>query len=185
MTKEKIKLSIEVELIREDEWFIIHSTNEFEEILGQHAYSQDKSLEEAEKSFWNMIKFTNKFHEQRSKELDKYKFFQKGNWSHIGGTWFTVLGINIYFRYGSNMKYGWYIPFTKLNISVNNAWRKKKENMKYIIILFSLLLLGCEDRREIVIEGCQYIESTTYTGQSYNKSLTHKGNCNNPIHKKQ
>lgn len=28
------------------------------------------------------------------------------------------------FRYGEEMKYGWYVPFTKLNIMFVNYWRK-------------------------------------------------------------
>jgi hypothetical protein len=33
----------------------------------------------------------------------------------------------------------------------------------------------------VVIEGCQYLENSYRIGNNYN--LTHKGNCNNPIHR--
>ena len=33
-----------------------------------------------------------------------------------------------------------------------------------------------------VIDGCEYIETTTATGNGPIVTLTHKGNCNNPIH---
>jgi hypothetical protein len=38
------------------------------------------------------------------------------------------------------------------------------------------------DLNEYVIDSCQYIgETAVYSRSNY---LTHKGNCNNPIHKK-
>jgi hypothetical protein len=64
--------------------------------------------------------------------------------------------------------------------------------MKYIFIL--LLLMSCSDpdNTPIVrdnynirtIDDCQYIEVTYAAGFSHGYySLTHKGNCINPIHK--
>lgn len=44
------------------------------------------------------------------------------------------------------------------------------------------LLTSCEEQTKVIIEGCQYIKTISYTGHSYNVNLTHKGNCNNPIH---
>lgn len=37
--------------------------------------------------------------------------------------------------------------------------------------------------RTITIEGCEYIEFDAGVGHSRVYSLTHKGNCKNPIHK--
>lgn len=66
-----------------------------------------------------------------------------------------------------------------------------------LLMLFGLvLMLGCQEARKpagerltkdgysvIVIEGCEYIEVRYWLGlDSGYYSLTHKGNCSNPIH---
>lgn len=54
-------------------------------------------------------------------EYIKYKRwvpFMKGDWKCEGGRWFTVFGVNVFFRYGVGMKGGFYVPFTKLNVLV-------------------------------------------------------------------
>ena len=51
---------------------------------------------------------------------------------------------------------------------------------KIYFILF--LLAACTDQNMITVDGCDYIETVSYTGQGPVKSLTHKGNCKNPIH---
>lgn len=107
---------------------LVTTTKESEKLLGNSIYSQGKTYEEAEKGFWEMLKYVNDYHLTRSNELNKWKWFQKGDWSKTGGSWFTILGINVYFRYGKNMKGGWYIPFTKMNILIHNHWRKHKED---------------------------------------------------------
>jgi hypothetical protein len=122
---EPIKISVNAELVIDGDHFLITTTDESEKIFG-NAYGQGKTIEEAEKEFWKMVKFINDYNEERSRELDKWKLFQKGDWKHIGGTWFTVLGINVYFRRGLGMKGGWYVPFTKLNISMHNHWLKRE-----------------------------------------------------------
>jgi hypothetical protein len=122
---EPIKLTIDAILIRDVDGFFITSNDEGEKIFG-NAYGQGKTIEEAEKEFWNMVKFINDYNEERSREFDKWGLFQKGDWKHIGGTWFTLLGINVYFRTGKGMKGGWYVPFTKLNISIHNHWIKRE-----------------------------------------------------------
>ena len=89
-----------------------------------------KSYKEAENNFWEMAAFIHKHHEQRSLELNRWKWFQKGDWGKPGGNWFIVFGINVYFRYGNtplnriSIRGGWFIPFTNLNIMINNYWMK-------------------------------------------------------------
>lgn len=68
-----------------------------------------------------------------------------------------------------------------------------------LVIAFCVLVAGCDSSpnggysgaspqsyETIVIEQCQYIQ--VVNGPSfanfYSYSLTHKGNCNNPIHKR-
>lgn len=65
---------------------------------------------------------------------------------------------------------------------------------KYLII-FLLLSIGCSQTsyspgpkdpafkpREIIIDGCEYLEVNVGYGNSQVYSLTHKGNCSNPTH---
>jgi len=56
--------------------------------------------------------------------------------------------------------------------------------MKRIILILSIFLYACTQQEVVVIDGCQYIKTTTFDGQSFapHESLTHKGNCFNPIH---
>jgi hypothetical protein len=124
--KYESKLSIPVDVFKDGEYFVI-TTNEVSEAILGAIVVQGKTFEEAEEQFWSLARFMKEYDEERSRELDKWKFFQKGDWKHIGGTWFTLMGINVYFRKGKGMKGGRYIPFTKLNISVHNHWRRKKE----------------------------------------------------------
>lgn len=64
-----------------------------------------------------------------------------------------------------------------------------------LLLLSSLMLLGCEtppgNRRSVAgsdytkiveIEGCEYIEFDWGITDQRVYSLTHKGNCKNPIH---
>lgn len=127
MTSETINISIPVEMIQEGETVFISTTEEAEKILGFSSYGDGKTKEEAEKQFWSMIRFMNEYYKERSDKLDCWKPFQKGDWKHIGGTWFIIFGIHVYFRTGKGMKGGRYIPFTNLNIMINNHWRKRKK----------------------------------------------------------
>ncbi len=125
--KEITQLTIPVEIIQDGEYCVLATNDESEKILGQPIVVQGNTFEQAEKEFWISVKCINQYHSDRSRELDKWKFFQKGPWNEIGGTWFTLLGININFRHGEGMNGGWYIPFTKLNISVHNYWSTKTD----------------------------------------------------------
>lgn len=55
--------------------------------------------------------------------------------------------------------------------------------MKKIIIALSLIILiGCKAKKiEYEHEGCEYLLIIEHGAQL---GLAHKGNCNNPIHKK-
>lgn len=127
---ERITIGLPAILVKENDTYFITTTDEGEDILGQSPYGQGKTREEAEEEFWKMVKFMIEYHEKRSRALNLWKPFQKGDWSHIGGSWFTIFGINVYFRYGKGMQGGWYIPWTKMNISVNNYWSVYKKTKK-------------------------------------------------------
>lgn len=67
------------------------------------------------------------------------------------------------------------------------------KNMKYLFVLLVVFILGCQDQgvsnkktvgtlstgylQEFEFEGCQYL--------SWDRSITHKGNCTNVFHKLQ
>ena len=84
-----------------------------------------------------------------------------------------------------------------LDILNNNISMKKKNNMKQLlVVMLALSMLGCQEPtvdinstkhvlsyghnplQEITIEDCQYL----YGEWGNTTVLTHKGNCNNPIH---
>lgn len=94
-------------------------------MLGSPITVQGDTLEDAEAEFWLYLRVGYNFYKDRSEELDKWKPLQLGAWKGIATHWITIFGLHLYFRYGKNMKYGWYIPFTKLNITFTNYWLKK------------------------------------------------------------
>lgn len=128
MEPKQIELKLKAKLIQHEDEFLIFIDGKEEEILGQSLCASANTIEEAQEKFWQMAKSINQYHADRSNELNKWKLFQKGDWTHIGGTWFTLIVIQIYFRYGKGMKHGRYIPFSKLNISIHNYWRKPINN---------------------------------------------------------
>ena len=67
--------------------------------------------------------------------------------------------------------------------------------MKYVLLFIVLALTSCSvsdtntqldsnDYSIRIIDGCKYIqvENGATFGNNYNYTLTHKGNCKNPIH---
>lgn len=123
--EQTINLEVPVTYIEEDGQHIISTNEETKKFFDVGIVVQKDTKEEAIRTFWILLKYHIEWDEQRSRELDRWKPFQKGDWSHTGGTWFTIFGFHFYFRYGKGMKHGWYIPFTKLNIMITNYWRKK------------------------------------------------------------
>jgi hypothetical protein len=91
------------------------------------------TIEEAERKYLNYAKMTINMYKERSDQLDKYKFFQKGP---EGSRWFSILGIFFWLRIRSvddfpvKMVGGWNVPFTRLNITIKNHWRRKKNSKK-------------------------------------------------------
>lgn len=124
MEKTIKNFSVTVEVTEEDGVFAIATTKKTESIIEQPIYISAKSLVDGKRKFWAMLKIINNYNKERSEELDKWKFFQKGDWKHVGGSWFIIFGINVYFRRGKGMKGGWYVPFTNLNIRICNLWKK-------------------------------------------------------------
>lgn len=47
-----------------------------------------------------------------------------------GSRWIMIFGFFISIRYGKQNKGGWFIPFTKVNISIQNRWTQFRSYLK-------------------------------------------------------
>lgn len=81
------------------------------------------TLEEAITRLFKIVQIDYNYNVEMKFNYQRWVPLIIGPWKFNGGRWFTVFGIHVYFRYGNKMMGGWYIPFTKLNIIVNNEWR--------------------------------------------------------------
>lgn len=91
---------------------------------------QGKTKEEALHRMFLNVRLAINYSEECRLNYQRFVPFRKGDWKHVGGRWFTIFGFNFYFRYGEGMKYGKYIPLTKLNISIRNEWKIYKNWLK-------------------------------------------------------
>lgn len=126
MPMHETTLALPVEVIHDEDSVTIVLNKEGEKLLGPNfpVVASGDTYKNAVEQFWKLCRFVMKYHRERSDELNRWKFFQKGNWNHTGGTWFNLMGLHFYFRRGEDMQGGWYLPFTKLNISFTNYWLK-------------------------------------------------------------
>lgn len=114
-----------ISLVETDRGAWIASTNsKTEALLGKllTGVAQGNTKEEAINHLLRNLKFISEFDRDRSLRYARWVPFRRGPWWSIGGTWFVIFGIHVYFRYGKKMKYGWYVPMTKLNISIHSEW---------------------------------------------------------------
>lgn len=117
-------IKIPVLITEMDGKFVFKTDDEGEKIFGGPIISQGNSIEEATAAFIRIAKVYSRWMNERSQTLDRLHPFQTGPWSRNAGRWVSIYGINIQFRVGKGMKYGFYIPFTKLNIRFTNHWKK-------------------------------------------------------------
>lgn len=54
--------------------------------------------------------------------------------------------------------------------------------IKILILLTFMISISCSTRHIEIIDGCEYIVTINNTGNGISQSLTHKGNCKNPMH---
>jgi hypothetical protein len=119
----KTTVEIPVSIVSDGKYWCVGTNKDTERLIGEVPISsKGESREDAVSSFFSILKFHLMFEEQCRLSYQRFVPFRKGPWGHIGGNWFAIFGIHVSFRYGKNMKGGWYIPFTKLNISVHNDW---------------------------------------------------------------
>lgn len=124
MNTDKIEIPIGYE--QDGDIVVLFNTSDTDKLIGANIgiVVQGDSVAEAKRQYLLTLSGHIQWLEKRSRELEKWKPFQKGDWKHIGGKWFTIFGINVYFRTGKGMKGGWYVPFTKLNVKIFNHWKK-------------------------------------------------------------
>lgn len=129
--KEENKQSIPlpVSIAEGDGYWNICTNSETAKLIGEHLHAVDfgETREEAIENFYESIKIQHEYTLMRMLDYERWVPFRVGPWKTIGGKWFAIFGITFHFRYGKDMKGGWYIPFTKLNISVASAWKRYKE----------------------------------------------------------
>lgn len=133
--KETYPLPISV--IQEGEYFIVSSNDDTLKIIGDigQQTGQGKTKEEAINQYFSLLRMSYEYQENCRLSYQRFIPFRLGPWNMIGGKWFSIFGFHFYFRTGKNMKGGYYIPFTNLNISFSNDWivyenYKKQRNEK-------------------------------------------------------
>lgn len=135
-SENKTHLHIPVSIIKSEEQWTIGCNSETEKLIGEDLASVTASGDSKEKAirvFFILLKAGHRYEKECRLKYQRWVPFRKGEWGHIGGTWFVIFGIHVYLRKGKGMKGGIYIPFTKLNIRVYNEWlsyKKWKENEK-------------------------------------------------------
>lgn len=119
----KTSIELPVAIVNEGDFWVIAGSSETERLIGRLANStQGNSREDAIIHFWTLMRFEYEYLDDCRLNYQRWVPFRKGDWKHMGGTWFTIFGIQVYFRHGKNMQHGWYVPFTKLNISISSEW---------------------------------------------------------------
>lgn len=132
MEQKTITLEVPVGYIYDEttKLHMLFNTKETDKLLGQtNLVITEETLEKAQETYFLLLKLDKDYHLKRSQALDKWKPFQKGPWNLNGGRWLTFFGLHFFFRKGKGMKGGRYIPFTNLNISFYNHWKKSKVNV--------------------------------------------------------
>ncbi len=124
----KTFIEIPVSIIQDGKYFCLASNSATEALVGENVVhsTQGKSREEVIAKMFTLMKVHNKWLNEQRISYQRWVPFRKGPWSKIGGHWFAIFGLHFNFRYG-NVKYGWYVPFTKLNISFQNEWKLYKK----------------------------------------------------------
>lgn len=124
-----------ISVVEDHNTWVAACNNETELLIGNQlqACAQGRTKEDAIRKMFTLIRMSHEYSEECRLNYQRWVPFRKGNWKHSGGRWFVIFGIHVYFRYGTGMKGGWYVPFTKLNISISSHWvtyRKwKKEQL--------------------------------------------------------
>lgn len=131
-SQNKTTFDFPISVIKEGERYVASTNEDTDKYLGKFigGVSQGSSKEEAIENLFSIIKFCIEHYKEESLRYQRWVPFRKGDWSHAGGKWFVIFGLQFYFRVGKNMKHGWCIPFTKLNVFVSNEWKEYRRFKK-------------------------------------------------------
>jgi hypothetical protein len=123
-SENKTFIQFPLSIINDHGYFVVASNSETKQLIGNIGGSsaQGDTLKGAVDQYFKLIKFHHEFLNEKMLSYQRWVPFRKGPWGKIGGNWFAIFGINMHFRYGKGMKGGFYIPYTKLNISLHNNW---------------------------------------------------------------
>lgn len=131
MEETTLMIEFPVKYIQEEGYHLIVTDDETKKFMDIPIVIQADTKEEVIEKFWKMMQCHLSYSERIRRRHDRWALFYKGQWGHIGSNWFSVLGFHFYFRHGKNMKGGFYFPFTKLNLTIRNYWRKKYSYKKF------------------------------------------------------
>lgn len=128
----KTTINFPISIIENDGVYIACTNKDTDKYLGKFlgGVAQGTTEQESVENLFDVIKIHIGHYKNESLNYQRWVPFRKGNWSHKGGKWFVIFGLQFYFRVGKNMKHGWYIPFTKLNVFVSNEWKEYKHFKK-------------------------------------------------------
>lgn len=123
-SENKTFIEFPVSIIQDGKYWVIGTNDDTYKLMGDNFNSsaQGDTKEEAIQQFFLGLHIILDYSEKCRLNYQRWVPFRKGPWRKIGGTWFAIFGFHVYFRYGKGMKGGWYIPFTKLNISFSSDW---------------------------------------------------------------
>lgn len=122
----KTTFPIPVSVIKSENHYVAGFNSDTEKLLGWGVHSGvGETEEEAILNIFESMNMITEYYRHTSMRYERFVPFLKGDWGKAGGNWFAIFGLHFNFRYGHDMKYGWYIPFTKLNISFRNKWNVK------------------------------------------------------------
>lgn len=124
----KTFMKIPISLTKSNDTFTACTNKDSEKYLGKDltGIGNGKTEEEAIYELFKTIRLTNDFYKRKYLKYRCYVPLILGSWDGPATHWFTIFGIHFYFRYGKNNKHGWYVPFTKLNITISNFWKIKE-----------------------------------------------------------
>lgn len=114
-----------ISIIKDGKYFVVSGNSETKQLIGDIGNAaQGETKEEAIKKFFLLIRYAYDFQEESRLKFQRWVPFRKGS------NWFSIFGIHFYFRYGRQNKYGWFVPFTKLNVFISSDWSAYKRYKK-------------------------------------------------------
>ena len=123
-----------ISVIQSGDVWVASFNDETELLMGDKlsGCAQGDTKADAIKKLFMIVRLTHEYSDECRIKYQRWVPFRTGQWSGIGSRWVTIFGLHVSFKYGNGMKGGWYIPFTKLNISFSSEWktysRYKKKN---------------------------------------------------------